>query len=566
MKPNLDNLFTEAYTKQRENNLEEAITLYKKILDCDPHHEQALHFLGLTYAQHKNFDSAIYYLHRALELKNDDATLHNNLGNVYKKQTQFNKAIEHYQHALKLSPHYAQAHHNLATVYALENHYSKALHHYHLALQAAPDFSQAHFNLGLLFLQNKELEAAKIQFNNVLTLCQDYWEAYFYLGLLNLEKNLLEEAAQAFLTVLRYDNEHVESLTNLGVIALKQEKGQVAINYFTQALAINSNHLEARNNLASTFIHYDRFENALTHYTILLEHEPENIEYLYNAGVAQMILGHLNEAILHFNNVLEQAPQHFAALNNLAAIYIRLEEKEKAKQLLREALAIAPGDPVSQHMLHALSQDELEPPTCPEYAINLFNNYALYYDTHLQDTLCYTLPQQLGRVLHQLNITYRDKVLDLGCGTGLCGNMLREITTSLTGVDISSKMLDRAREKNIYDELVESEALCFLKKKPQLYSLILAADILPYFGKLDSLFEEVKKHLFLEGYFIFTIEMSNDSSWTLQPSARFSHHPNYIRRLAAEYRLQLLIEEKVIARQQHNAPWPEIIFAFKNIN
>jgi len=338
----------------------------------------------------------------------------------------------------------------------------------------------------------------------------------------------------------------------LGVIALKRDQGQLAVDYFAKALALDNQHVDARNNLAATFIHHDRFENALMHYDVLLQKEPNNIEYLYNAGVAQMALGHLQEATLHFETILTIQPNHFAALSNLAAIYIRLEQREEAIGFLNRALSAKPKDPATQFMLHALTGSDKNPDACVDYVSNLFNNYALYYDKHMTGTLDYTLPQHIGRVLHQLHCMKVKRVIDLGCGTGLTGIVLRELTDHLTGVDIAGKMLAQAQEKGIYDELAEAELINFLQQDKHHYDLAVAADVLPYLGELDPLFESISQRLNKQGLFLFTCEVGSDKPWQLQGSARFSHHPDYIQESCERHGLKLIYQEKIAARQQHN--------------
>ncbi|MBA2652699.1 MAG: tetratricopeptide repeat protein [Tatlockia sp.] len=545
-----EKLFKEAYELQRQGQLEEAIRLYGELLKIQPEHAQALNFVGIAYAQLGDLEKAVVFLRQAIHLEATNAHFHNNLANVYKNARQMNEAIKHYSEAIKLAPFYAQAHHNLATVYASQNNYKDALNHYRLAVHAEPDFAIAHFNLGLLLLKNNQLAAAKTQFNNVLTLNPEHPEADFYLGVLCLEANELNEAEQHFQKTLTRDSNQIQAITNLGVIALKREQGQIAVDCFSRALAIDNNYLEARNNLAAAFMHYDRFENALMHYDVLLQQEPDNIEYLYNSGVAQMALGHLSEAMLHFEKLLSIDKNHFASLNNLAAIYIRLEDKIKAKTLLKRALAANPKDASSRHMLNALSGGSTEAITCPDYAKNLFNNYALYYDQHMQAQLHYSLPQHIGRLIHSLNLFELNKVVDLGCGTGLTGIVLREISSHLTGVDLAKKMLAQAQEKGIYDRLIEADLLSFLSDDKEQYELAVAIDVLPYFGELDSLFAAIKERLSQNGYFIFTTEISQDKPWQLQATARFSHHPDYISKLSNNYGLALVQKEEVVARQQ----------------
>ncbi|MBA2656582.1 MAG: tetratricopeptide repeat protein [Tatlockia sp.] len=545
-------LFNQAYELQRQGKLVEALGLYEKLLKLQPNQAQALQFAGIASAQLGKLQQAFDFFAQALAFEPDNANFHNNLANVYKNAKEIDQAISHYLKAIQLKPQYAQAHHNLATVYAAQNNYQSALSHYRAAVHAEPDFALAHFNLGLLLLQNNQLAAAKTQFKNVLTLNAEHPEAEFYLGVLYLEANELAEAEQHFQQTLIRDANHVQVLTNLGVIALKREQGQIAVDYFSRAIANDNDNLEARNNLAATFMHYDRFENALMHYDVLLQHEPNNIEYLYNSGVAQMALGHLNEALEHFDKLVSIDDHHFAALNNLAAIYIRLEDREKAQSLLQRALIANPQDKTSSHMLAALKGDATNATTCPDYAKNLFNNYALYYDQHMQNQLHYNLPQHIARIIHKLKLLKLTKVLDLGCGTGLTGSVLREISQELTGVDLAKKMLAQAQEKGIYDHLIETDLLKFLKDDKELYELVVAVDVLPYFGELDSLFAALKERLSPKGYFIFSTEISRENPWVLEMTARFSHHFNYISQLCQSFGLELIHHETVVARQQND--------------
>jgi predicted TPR repeat methyltransferase len=560
MNRKIEALFAQAYQLQSEGQLAQAITLYEQIVTQNPQHQESLHFLGLAYAQVGDLDNAVLYLLQAEQIK-PEAGLLNNLANAYKKRGEFEQAITYYLKAIALKPDYAQAHNNIATVYTRQNNYQKALFHYGKAVNAEPDFSAAHYNLGLLLIQNNQLKAAKTQFNNVVSLNPEHTEAQFYLGVLALEANDLNEAKQAFQHVLSRDPEHTQALTNLGVIALKRKQNQTAVDFFSKAIALDNDDMDARNNLAATFMHHDRFENALMHYDVLLKKEPDTIEYLYNSGVAQMALGHLNEAIIFFERILTLDKEHGSSLNNMAAIYLKMEMRETSRSYLERALAINPQDSVSQHMLNALN-GATDANTTPNYAENLFNNYALYYDQHMQGQLQYSIPQHIAQTIHQL-VTHVNHALDLGCGTGLTGNVLRELSTHLTGVDIAEKMLAHAKEKGIYDVLINEELLLFLKKETQHYDLIVAADVLPYFGDLDPLFNSISMHLNDSGYFICTTEINEISPWKLEGSARFSHQPEYIQSLAQRYQLLSIKQEQLPARLQNQIPLQVMLYVFQ---
>lgn len=563
MNNELGELFNQARQLLSEAKYEEAISLFEHILKQDPQHQESLHFLGLTYAQMGKIAQALSLLQQANAVNPEPYVL-NNLANAYKKNNQIEEAITHYLKAIELAPNYAQAHSNLANLYALQDKYEDALEHYIKATHAAPDFSSAHFNLGLLLLKNNELEAAKTQFNNVLTLNPDSVDAQFYLGVLHLEANKLEEAEQALQAVISHNHEHVEALVNLGVIALKRDKNQIAVDYFTKALALDNDEMDARNNLAATFMHHDRYENALMHYDVLLQKEPNNIEYLYNSGVAQMALGHLNEATIHFDQIIQLDPNHAPSLNNLAAIYLKLDMRETSRDYLERALKVNPEDKISRHMLNAITGIK-DGESTPEYAHNLFNNYALYYEEHMQGQLKYSIPTHIARTLHQFELLTLNNTLDIGCGTGLTGVVVREYSKHLIGVDIAEKMLEHSKKKAIYDELVQMEILEFLRQDTKFYDLIVAADVLPYFGDLEPLMQLVATRLTPEHYFIFSAEINEQYPWQLESSARFSHQPDYIRELSKKHSLTIIKEEKIPARIHNQMPLEVMLYVAKKI-
>lgn len=560
-----DCLLNEARQLYEANQLSKALNVYQQVLDNDPSQLEALRFSGILYAKLGEKQKAIASLKKAVSLCDSDAGLHYNLANAYKQVFEFDAAIKHYHYAIALQPNHAGAHTNLGAIATRRDDYKQALRHYYLALQAEPDYIPAHYQLGLLFIKQNQLNEAATAFNNVLSLYPNHLEALFYSAVIHLGNHLLEQAETQFLQVLAINDEHLQTLCNLGIIALKRDQRQLAVDYFTKALTLDEHHIESRNNLAATFMHFDRFENALMHYDVLLKQDPANTEYLYNMGVAEMSLGHLDKAKQHFESILKQDPTHSQALSNLGVIYIRSEQHERAIDYLRQATAANPEDSVSEFMLQALVNQSAKVNPCFEYVQNLFNNYALYYDKHMNETLHYSLPQHTAKILHQLNYLSVNKTLDLGCGTGLTGVVLREISQYLVGVDIAPKMIEQAREKCIYDTLVTDEVLHYLQQAKASYELIVANDVLPYLGDLHELFKQIKQILSSPGLFVFTIEIGNNNDWMLQKSARFCHSPHYIERMCLNNGFDIVAKNEIIARQQYEEDLVVLMYVVSNI-
>ncbi len=487
------------------------------------------------------------------------------MNNSQHEEKQWEAAKKRCEDIIAIRPDYAEAYNNLAILYDKKNNYDKALKNYAKAVNLQPNYVTAHQNLGLFFLKHSQLDEAVIQFKNVLELNPTAVTAHYYLANCYLGKNELALAKTHYLEVLNFSPEHSDTLNNLGVVALKNDDPQLAIDYFTKALAFDIAHEDAQNNLAATFMQYDRYENAARHYQELLQRHPDNIEYHYNIGVAYMNLGHLEKAIEHFKKVLTFNPQHVASLNNLATVYWRQDNKEEAKALLSLALDFEPGNKNSHYLLSAATHQENYVQAPIEYVKNLFDNYAVQYDTHLCQELKYTLPQKIGEVLSDMPSLNKESkihktVLDLGCGTGLLGSFLQPYYKQIWGVDLSKKMLDNAEKTGFYDQLFCDEIQQFLNSTSDKFDAITAAEVLEYFGDLTTLFSSVATHLKPKGLFIFSIEATDKKDFTLQETARFAHNPLYIKKLAVQNYFTIVKEIPLSARLQNNQPLSSYLF------
>src|SRR3989338_550714 len=163
-------------------------------------------------------------------------------------------------------------------------------------------------------------------------------------------------------------------------------------------------------------------------------------------------------------------------------------------------------------MLAALTQKNTVKQAPKEYVSHLFDQYAAFYDKHLTDALKYDVPQKILRALTlHCPTLLQEKMLsivDLGCGTGLCGTLFKSFAKSLIGIDLSKNMLSIAEEKYCYDQLIKEDIVIALSKFSNV-DLIIAADVLTYLGDLNQLFCNIKKSLHDNGMFIFTVEKTH---------------------------------------------------------
>jgi predicted TPR repeat methyltransferase len=561
-------IFAKASQAYQQNDLQAAKKYYEQILEVQPLHAQAMHALGMLAAKQQQWREAIDWMQKALTVKPNSPRFHLHLANALKNSGQFDNAHTHYKAALYWDPHYAEAHNNCGALLFKQKKHTEALQHYTRALHLKPDYLEAHFNLGLLFATQKQTENAIHSFNQVLALDPHSIQSHWQLANLYWQSNNFDKVQYHYQKLLKLTPHSLELLNNLGALALKQNQLEQAIAYFEQTLTIAPKHKTSRSNLAACLLQRNEFKASIWHYSLYLSLEPDDKEALYNRAQALMLTGQLDSATADLKKLLALDVNHIDARCNLAAIYLKLEDKAAAIHCYQQVLNHQNEHPIASYMLSALKQQSI--PTVPpvDYVKNLFDNYALQFDTHLKEILAYKIPTVLRETMTPFLTKKKYKILDLGCGTGLSGEPFKEIAATLTGVDISNKMLLQAKTKNIYDRLIEKEITHALSELNETYEIILCIDTLVYFGDLNELFSKIALCLENNGLFGFSIELATKSAnaYHLQTTGRYQHSPSYIGTLSKENNFTCLKYLSIDGRYQKNESVQTGLFVLKKLN
>jgi predicted TPR repeat methyltransferase len=197
----------------------------------------------------------------------------------------------------------------------------------------------------------------------------------------------------------------------------------------------------------------------------------------------------------------------------------------------------------------------------PGYVRHLFDQFSADYDDRMLGQLNYAAPQILSD-LADLVMPGRTElvVLDLGCGTGLAGLLFRPRASRLEGIDLSPAMIEKARARGIYDDLVVGDIETALAGQ---YDLILAADTLVYLGDLERLFAAVAAHLTRDGFFLFTAEAKEDTGFELGPKRRWRHSEAYLREMAQASGLAVAGLMSASPRTEAHQPVPGFVVALR---
>jgi predicted TPR repeat methyltransferase len=194
-----------------------------------------------------------------------------------------------------------------------------------------------------------------------------------------------------------------------------------------------------------------------------------------------------------------------------------------------------------------------------EFVRKTFDRFAFSFDEVLA-RLAYRAPAIVAEAIgEKLGAPRGDlDVLDAGCGTGLAGPLLKPFARRLVGIDLSEKMLARARERGLYDELEAAELTAYLEGRSASYDLVTSIDTLVYFGDLSHVAKGLANVLRPGGRAVFTVEKAQTSAapagYRLNPHGRYGHTEAYVRGSLEGAGLEVALLREVELRLERREP------------
>jgi len=445
-------------------------------------------------------------------------------------------------------------------------------------LEANPAYYPALGNLAILEREFENYNVSKKLLKQTLQINPNYAGAHVCLGSLYQELGELQKAVNHYQQVVKINPNYADAHNNLG--SLYQELGELqkAINHYQQAIKINSNHSNSYYNLANSYRKLGELQKAINHYQQAIKINPNYADAYNNLGVLMKKLGDTQQAIKCYQKAIHINPKNKDAYYNLGNTYETLGKTQQAIDCYQRAIHLSdydlrlnPSDQKAyarqQSSLHLLnSLVGVTTKTAPKcYIKNLFDDFAQTFDHQLANVLDYKIPELLKNALltqQGKNLLF-NMAIDLGCGTGLSGQMFRPICKRLVGIDLSPKMIAKAREKKIYDIIENIEINDYLEQNSEKYDLLIAADVLIYIGDLGRLFSNVAAVSRPGAIFLFSIELVLDGDYVLERSGRYAHSNSYIRQLAISNKFEISRIENIVLRKEKTKDVEGQLFLFR---
>ena len=374
-------------------------------------------------------------------------------------------------------------------------------------LQSNPDCAEAHFVISVALTAVQDVPLAITHLEKLIALRPDLAEVHFNLGTLLARQFQHEPAEKALRTALTLRPGFLDAAVNLARLWTKTGRSPEAANVLLQAVRMKPDDAELFLELSQTLAHAGRFSDAKDAASQAVLRNPDSAEFRIHYAIALDAAGEAQSAATELQHVLARNPTNEEAAFLLSAIR---KDGETAR---------APA----------------------KYVSRLFDDYAPRYEQHLREGLEYRGPELLFELVTGSEPQRTWNILDLGCGSGLCGRTFRNIAGSITGVDLSSEMVRLSRETGCYDKLEQDDVLGFLAATQDTFDLILAADVFSYLGDLTEVVRLSASRLTADGALAFTAEAiesasepsAAESDFALLSTRRFAHRRTYLELVAA---------------------------------
>lgn len=365
--------------------------------------------------------------------------------------------------------------------------------------------------------------------------------ALFATGLAHLQAGAPAAAEAALRASLERLPGRASTQLNLAVALLQQDRAADALPLLEAVLAQNPQDADALGHRAVALGRLQRHDEAAALLQQLVQAAPGRHEAWFHLGQAQQVRGQFDAALDALDRCLALQPGHGPAWSRRGTVLHMLGRHDEAAASFRQALAHGDDAALNGYYLGATGATSAPGSAPAHYVQRLFDDYAGSFDRHLVDELGYCAPDTLQRLLIGLGRAAYASVLDLGCGTGLCGPLLRPLSGRLEGVDLSAAMLKVAAQRGVYDTLHQAELLQHLVETKVRHDLLVAADVFIYLGDLAPLFARLPQVLAPGAVFAFSVEPgAADTLFSLQPSLRYAHGERALHTLATTHGLHVL--------------------------
>lgn len=270
------------WTWQRNQVWRSELTLWENNLSKTPQDARVNFNVGVAYKNIKDWDIAIKYYRRALDLnlRIDLDQAYNNLGVALHHIGESKEALKSFQLAQKINPKSADAFINIGNVYQESKRYNDAITYYTQSLEIQPDYEKAKINLASVLEIKKTIQKTLEGLNKELEKDPYNYEVMYKLALVHLENEEPDETIDLLSNALTIQPKFPQALMKLGSLFVQKKEYAQAVDSLKKLHDLQPKNAVVQYNIACLEARQGHIENAENWLKRAVESGYSNIEFL----------------------------------------------------------------------------------------------------------------------------------------------------------------------------------------------------------------------------------------------------------------------------------------------
>jgi len=425
--------------------------------------------------------------------------------------------------------------------------------------------------LGEHYQRSGQARKAEEAYRDAIARDPQCFEAINNLGQILQERGRIAEATEHFVRARTLRPSDVRIVVNLARAIMAQQRFREAAVMFRQAVELDPRFGDAQLGLALALSDMGQHAEAEPHYLQGIQIDPLNWTARIYFGLALAAQGKIAEAYAQADVLVRAETAPGFPHKAFGILLARINCPDGARACFETHLLHHPGDEDEIVMLLATVGGELPERASDRQVARIYSARAEQWDNGAGGAAGYQGHRLVANALAELGGENAASVIDLGCGTGLVGELLRASAGRLIGVDLSEPMLAQARQKNIYDELHCAELLDYLDRHRASCEVITSAATLIHFGDLDAIFAASRRCLKPGGRFVFTLFPNDENPEGVSVGALdglgqggcFRHGDGYVTRTAAGNGLSVELMRRATHEYANGAPMDGLVVSLR---
>ncbi len=298
---------------------------------------------GVELFYETNFQKAIPYYNKAIEINKDHYYAYDGLGDCYRMLTQYQKAIQYYNKAIEINKDHYYAYDGLGDCYRMLKQYQKAIQYYNKAIEINKDDYYTYNGLGDCYRMLDQYQKAIQYFNKAIEINKDDYRAYYGLGDCYRMLDQYQKAIQYFNKAIEINKDDYRAYDGLGDCYRMLDQYQKAIPYYNKAIEINKDDYRAYDGLGDCYRMLTQYQKAIQYYNKAIEINKDDYYAYDGLGDCYRMLGQYQKAIPYYNKAIEINKDDYYAYKGLGDCYRMLEQEQKAIPYFNKAIEINKG-------------------------------------------------------------------------------------------------------------------------------------------------------------------------------------------------------------------------------